>query len=75
MPPYLPIARFRDEEENSDSAWSLAIEKFSEDGNELTWIAMVTYLSDQAPQQNLMLGNKFKLFEGPFLVATGEIIE
>ena len=75
MPPYLPTAAFSEAEEHADTVWSLAIEKYSDEGNELTWIAMVTYLADAAPQENLKLGNKFKLFEGPRLVATGEIIE
>ena len=69
---YCPIIRF-DNISNSKDDWSAEIICNDIDRN-LKSIIELSYLMDEAPFENLKLGNTFKLYEGIKLVAKGKIV-
>lgn len=69
---YCPIIHFEGVD-NTNVTWSLEILCTESDDN-LNSIVELTYLSENAPFENLKLGNKFKLYEGAKIVAEGKII-
>jgi hypothetical protein len=75
-PKYSTVVQF--ENDSTDwlkEAWSVVIE-FHETPNEsLCIIANLSFLVEEAPHHFLAVGNRFKLFEGRRVVATGEVIE
>lgn len=70
---YCPIIRFN-EKGNDSCDWSAEILCTDMDSNFVSIIEL-SYLMDEAPFDNLKLGNKFRLYEGAILVAVGIIIE
>lgn len=69
---YCPIIRFNDTG-NSRCDWSAEILCTGMDGNFISIIEL-SYLMDEAPFENLKLGNAFKLYEGAKLVAEGKVL-
>ena len=69
---YSPIIVFEGQD-ISFEAWSTIIYAL-EHINDCTSIIQLTYGSPEAPFSYLVSGNKFKLFEGVKLVATGVIL-
>lgn len=69
---YCPIIRFDGIPIDKDE-WSAEIFCDDMDSN-LCSIIELSYLFDEAPFENLKLGNSFKLYEGAKLVAEGKII-
>ncbi|MDS0528053.1 hypothetical protein NNC19_20370 [Clostridium sp. SHJSY1] len=68
---YCPIIKFNDTC-NSKGDWSAEILCTDMDEN-LNSIIELSYLMNEAPFENLKLGNTFKLYEGAKLVAEGKI--
>jgi len=69
---YCPIIRFNDAG-SSRCDWSAEILCTGMDSNFISIIEL-SYLSDEAPLENLKTGNDFRLYEGAILVAEGKII-
>ena len=68
---YCPIIRFH-EGETSKFYWSAEILCTDMDSNLISTIEL-SYLMDEAPFENLKIGNRFELYEGAVLVAEGKI--
>ena len=74
-PSYATVMRFLDEPwPPVGIAWSLVVEKIEAASTEYEWIANVYYLMLAAPQDSLISGRKFELYEGNRCVATGVIL-
>lgn len=69
---YGPIIMFKGQEIN-EKLWSAEVYVVSDHDNGSSKIRL-TYLSPEAPMQNLSRGRLFELFEGPRLVARGRIL-
>lgn len=69
---YCPLVFFG-ESVNQTNNWSADIICGYFDSN-LCGIVDFSFLSEKAPYQYLYSGNKFELYEGPKLVARGEIL-
>ncbi|MDR2606002.1 MAG: hypothetical protein LBC38_01815, partial [Oscillospiraceae bacterium] len=57
--------------------WSAIVHETSRVEKDVS-LAELTYLADfslNAPYQNFVVGNEFRLYEGPHLVGTGTILE
>lgn len=69
---YCPIIQF-ESDKGEHELWSadFVTSHIDDDGSS---IVDISYLADNAPVENLYSGNKFRLFEGNKLVATGEIL-
>jgi hypothetical protein len=74
-PPYTPVIRFDDEPWPGDVAWSLIVEKRASTRDAVRWVATIRYLVDHAPHDTLRPGRRFELYEGPHLVARGEVLD
>jgi hypothetical protein len=76
-PAYATVVRFRDSQEPwpPPNAWSLVVKKVDEVGDEFTWVAIVHYLVNEAPQNELRAGREFELYEGGKCVASGLLID
>ncbi len=73
---YSTVARFEEDAVNwPKSAWSIVAEFEEPPGNSSQSIAMVHFLSPDAPVHLLHRGSQFELYEGRRAVARGEIIE
>lgn len=72
---YSTVACFEDiKEKYPREAWSVVVD-LEHAKKESRWVAAdFRFLVDNAPEQLLYKGSKFKLFEGHRLVATGEIL-
>lgn len=70
-PTYMTVAHFEGDTTWPREAWTLVVKprKLLRGGHYM--VADVAFLADQAPSHLLRRGNRFQLFEGPRLVATG----
>ena len=57
-----------------ENAWSLVVQFEGPSCGELEIMATVWFLFPEAPHEFLQAGNRFELYEGYRLVATGEIL-
>jgi hypothetical protein len=69
---YNPLVEFENDIKKEGTTWSSDM-TFLEVNDEYS-IVEFSYLVDEAPYENMHQGHKFKLFEGPKLVARGIIL-
>ncbi|WP_313003796.1 hypothetical protein [Pseudomonas sp.] len=68
---YYPIARFPEDDDWPDNAWSVALElndPFQCDERTVS-IGMVKFLMKNAPEEKLQINKRFEIYEGPQKVA------
>lgn len=73
-PKYSTVARFEDIKEKwPKEAWSVVAEFIEQTDNNST-IVNLGFLVDSGPEYLLYSGSRFDLFEGPQIVAVGEVM-
>jgi hypothetical protein len=74
-PKYIAPSRFgQDIDDRDEQAWSLVVNYVSKPNKELEHTAHVHFLIKDAPENLLIIGNAFGLYEGHRLVAKGKIL-
>jgi len=74
-PKYSTVARFIDISEKwPKEAWSIVAEFIKPTDSNNCTIVKLSFLVDTGPEYLLYSGSRFDLFEGPRIVATGEVI-
>jgi hypothetical protein len=74
-PRYSAPARFEGQAPGPEGAnWSLVVDLMSHPPGSADWIAEVRFLFDDAPQELLLRGTRFELYEGRKCVARSVII-
>jgi hypothetical protein len=75
-PKYATVARFKSQGSDwINDAWSLVIEFISPVSDDLSLLAKVKFLAEDAPLSWLKDGAEFELLEGYKVVAYGKIIQ
>lgn len=74
-PRYSTVARFEDIKDKwPNEAWSIVAEFLEEMNSTRSVIVDLRFLVENGPKNLLYPGSKFDLFEGPRLVAKGEVL-
>jgi len=74
-PRYSTVARFEGQADWPREAFSLVVERKSNDHGDAEWIATVSFLvPENAPDDFLRPGARFELFEGGRRVAAGQVL-
>ncbi|HEY0613736.1 MAG TPA: hypothetical protein VGC96_03805 [Candidatus Elarobacter sp.] len=71
---YRSVARFDDDPNYSLGTWDVEVRFVKPPGYERPSPAIVSFLSEEAPNQLLHAGSRFELTEGPKVVARGEVL-
>jgi hypothetical protein len=73
-PKYITVARFKSQESDwINEAWSLVVEFINPINDDLSLLAKVKFLAEEAPSSWLKEGAAFELMEGNKVVASGVI--
>ncbi len=72
--PYTTVVRFDGDAWPADDTWSLVVDKIESEGD-YGWTAQVRFLVPEAPTEKLFSGQRFELYEGTKLVATGTLLD
>jgi hypothetical protein len=73
-PRYVTVARFEEDEQWPDRAWSLVIEFVKTVDRGRYTLASVRFLAEEAPSHLLHRGSRFTLMEGARRVAKGVVL-
>jgi hypothetical protein len=74
-PRFSTVARFAGVEEVPGEAWSLVLEWTPVPAGELAMKAEVYFLAEEGPQDRLVPGARFELYEGRKVMAKGEVLK
>lgn len=71
---YSTVAKFKENKDWPDKAWSVVLKCSKKPYQSLTTIMNIKFLVDKAPQKLLQKGSKFTLYKGKKIVASGVVI-